>query len=190
MPFKKGKSGNTLGRPIGAKGKNNLREFITDFLEENKDRIKIDFELLEPKDRIVLFEKLLKYSLPTLQATSLSTNLDRLSDIELDIIIQELKQAQNMNREVKIALLKGIKEGVLTKEHLEPPQVYIFFGEVNNSFPGIKQKTYTMRGKVYTDEERIDFIADIEKKNDVLTKLGVFKKSNELLSSHITIVFE
>jgi hypothetical protein len=95
-----------------------------------------------------------------------------------------------MNREVKIALLKGIKEGVLTKEHLEPPQVYIFFGEVNNSFPGIKQKTYTMRGKVYTDEERIDFIADIEKKNDVLTKLGVFKKSNELLSSHITIVFE
>jgi hypothetical protein len=93
MPFKKGKSGNTLGRPIGAKGKNNLREFITDFLEENKDRIKIDFELLEPKDRIVLFEKLLKYSLPTLQATSLSTNLDRLSDIELDIIIQELKQA-------------------------------------------------------------------------------------------------
>ena len=56
-------------------------------------RIKKDFELLEPKDRIVLFEKLLKYSLPTLQATTLSTNLDKLSDIELDTIIEELKQA-------------------------------------------------------------------------------------------------
>jgi hypothetical protein len=93
MPFKKGESGNNLGRPIGARGKNNLREFITDFLEENTERIKKDFELLEPKDRIVLFEKLLKYSLPTLQATTLSTNLDKLSDIELDTIIEELKQA-------------------------------------------------------------------------------------------------
>ena len=93
MPFKKGVSGNNLGRPIGARGKNNLREFITEFLEENTERIKKDFELLEPKDRIVLFEKLLKYSLPTLQATTLSTNLDKLSDIELDTIIEELKQA-------------------------------------------------------------------------------------------------
>jgi len=93
MPFEKGVSVNTLGRPMGARGKNNLREFITDFLEENTDRIKKDFELLEPKDRIVLFEKLLKYSLPTLQATSLSTNLDKLSDIELDTIIEGLKQA-------------------------------------------------------------------------------------------------
>jgi hypothetical protein len=93
MPFKKGISGNTLGRPLGAKGKNNLREFITEFLEHNKERIKMDFELLEPKDRIVLFEKLLKYSLPTLQATSINTNLDKLTDTELDTIIQELKQA-------------------------------------------------------------------------------------------------
>lgn len=93
MPFKKGVSGNTLGRPIGARGKNNLREFITEFLEENTERIKKDFEVLEPKDRIVLFEKLLKYSLPTLQATTLSTNLDKLSDTELDTIIEELKQA-------------------------------------------------------------------------------------------------
>lgn len=93
MPFKKGLSGNALGRPIGAKGKNNLREFITEFLEDNTERIKKDFELLEPKDRIVLFEKLLKYSLPTLQSTTLSTNLDKLTDIELDTIIAELKQA-------------------------------------------------------------------------------------------------
>jgi len=93
MPFKKGISGNNLGRPMGAKGKNNLREFITEFLEENTERIKKDFELLEPKDRIVLFEKLLKYSLPTLQATTLSTNLDKLTETELDIIIEELKQA-------------------------------------------------------------------------------------------------
>ena len=93
MPFEKGISGNHSGRPIGAKGKNNLRDFISEFLNENKERIRKDFELLEPKDRIVLFEKLLKYSLPTLQATTLSSNLDKLSDSELDSIIEELKQA-------------------------------------------------------------------------------------------------
>jgi hypothetical protein len=93
MPFEKGISGNNLGRPIGAKGKNNLRDFISEFLNENKERIRKDFELLEPKDRIVLFEKLLKYSLPTLQATTLSSTLDKLSDLELDSIIEELKQA-------------------------------------------------------------------------------------------------
>ena len=95
MPFKKGESGNITGRPVGtiSKSTNKLRDWITDFLEENRDRVKEDWLLLEPKDRIVLFEKLLKYSLPTLQATSLSTILDKLSDIELDTIIEQLKQA-------------------------------------------------------------------------------------------------
>ena len=95
MPFKKGESGNVTGRPVGTinKNTNKLRDWITDFLEENKDRVREDWLLLEPKDRIVLFEKLLKYSLPTLQATTLSTEFETMTDTDLDRIISELKRA-------------------------------------------------------------------------------------------------
>lgn len=95
MPYKKGESGNLSGRPVGASNKstNKLRDWITEFLEDNKDRIKEDWLLLEPKDRIVLFEKLLKYSLPTLQATTINSEFDNMTDTELDKIISELKRA-------------------------------------------------------------------------------------------------
>jgi hypothetical protein len=95
MPFKKGESGNVTGRPVGTTNKNTnkLRDWITEFLEENKDRVREDWLLLEPKDRIVLFEKLLKYSLPTLQATTLSTDFESMTDTDLDRIISELKRA-------------------------------------------------------------------------------------------------
>jgi hypothetical protein len=95
MPFKKGESGNVTGRPVGTTNKstNKLRDWITEFLEENKDRVREDWLLLEPKDRIVLFEKLLKYSLPTLQATTLSTDFESMTDTDLDRIISELKRA-------------------------------------------------------------------------------------------------
>ena len=95
MPYQKGQSGNISGRPVGATNKstNKLRDWITEFLEENKDRIQEDWLLLEPKDRIVLFEKLLKYSLPTLQATTLSTEFESMTDTDLDRIISELKRA-------------------------------------------------------------------------------------------------
>lgn len=95
MPFKTGESGNQAGRPPGSQNKNvaRLRDWITTFLEENKERVKEDWLLLEPKDRIILFEKLLKYSLPTLQATTLSTEFDNMSEADLDKIINELKRA-------------------------------------------------------------------------------------------------
>jgi hypothetical protein len=95
MPYKKGESGNLSGRPVGASNKstNKLRDWITDFLDNNKERVREDWLLLEPKDRIVLFEKLLKYSLPTLQATTISTEFESMTDTDLDKIITELKGA-------------------------------------------------------------------------------------------------
>jgi hypothetical protein len=76
-----------------------------------------------------------------------------------------------MKRELKLALLKGIKEGVLTKEHLEPPQVYVFIGEL------------------YTEEERLEFIAKVEAKNEAIARLGVFKNPSEVQDIHLTVAF-
>ena len=95
-----------------------------------------------------------------------------------------------MKREEKLALLKGIQDGVLTKEHLEPPQIYIFLGNVlrGDELEG-SSTTFTMRGNVYTDEERLEFISNLDVKNEALVRLRVFKNPVELMDTHITVSF-
>ena len=41
-----------------------LRERLSDFLDENWEQIEKDFKTLEPEKRVMLFEKLLQYKLP------------------------------------------------------------------------------------------------------------------------------
>lgn len=97
MAFKKGKSGNANGRPTGSANKatGDLRQWISTFIEGNKEQITADWQTLEPKDRIVQFERLLKYAVPTLQATTLNTDFDKLTDSQLDQVINELKNVTN-----------------------------------------------------------------------------------------------
>lgn len=91
----KGHTNNPNGRPKGTPNKvtTDLRQWITNFLEDNRKQIQKDWKALEPKERITLFEKLLKYSLPTLQATSLTTDFEKLTDEQLDTIIENLKNS-------------------------------------------------------------------------------------------------
>ena len=95
MPFKKGQSGNIKGRTKGTPNKvtKHLRESITSFLENNFERIESDFELLPPKDRVKFYCDLLQYGLPKLQTVQLEADFENLSDMELDRIINELKNS-------------------------------------------------------------------------------------------------
>lgn len=88
--FQKGEGGRPKGSPNKITAE--LREWISGFIHSNVDQIQQDFNSLEPKDRIMIFEKLLKYALPALQSTTLTTDFERLTDAELDRIIEELKQ--------------------------------------------------------------------------------------------------
>ena len=88
--FKKGQGGRKAGSPN--KTSKTLREFISDFLNDNREALQKDFEKLEPKDKLIMFERFLKYSLPSLQATSITTDFEKLTDEQLDYIIEKLKQ--------------------------------------------------------------------------------------------------
>jgi len=59
----------TGGREMGTPNKltADLRERISDFLNENWEQIEKDFQTLEPEKRVMLFEKLLQFTLPRLQ---------------------------------------------------------------------------------------------------------------------------
>ena len=92
MAFKKGNSGNPTGRKPGSKNKasGKLREVITSFLEERFENVVNDFEQLEPKDRIKVFTDLLQYSVPKMQAVSNSLEFEKMTDEQLDEVINRL----------------------------------------------------------------------------------------------------
>ena len=46
-----------------------------------------------------------------------------------------------------------------------------------------------MRGELYSEEERLEFIAKIEAKNEAIARLGVFKNPSEIRDTHLTVAF-
>ena len=94
MGLNKGAKGNNPnGRPIGSKNKGTaeLRQRINTFLDDNWETLQQDFESLEPKERLMFYEKLLSFGLPKLQATQLTSDFNSISDEQLDYMIQNLK---------------------------------------------------------------------------------------------------
>ncbi len=91
--FKKGQG----GRKPGSANKitTDLRKWINNFIDDNLLQLQKDWKSLEPKDRIILFEKFLKYSLPTLQATSLDLGFEKMTDEQLDEIVNRLIKKNN-----------------------------------------------------------------------------------------------
>ncbi|WP_420844392.1 DUF5681 domain-containing protein [Maribellus sediminis] len=81
MAFKKGHSGNSSGRPKGAKNRTTaeLREFIQEILAGNftNSHIKRDLDALSPKLRLQYFFKLLEFVLPKPSSTELEQENSR-----------------------------------------------------------------------------------------------------------------
>ena len=64
----------TGGREQGTPNKltSDLRERISDFLNDNWEQVEKDFKEIEPEKRVILFERLLQYTVPRLQATQIT----------------------------------------------------------------------------------------------------------------------
>ena len=88
------KGNKTGGRKPGTPNKitTDLRKRINDFLSDNWEMLQEDFKQLEPKDRVNFYEKILQYGLPRLQSTELTSDIERLTDQQLDYIINDLKK--------------------------------------------------------------------------------------------------
>lgn len=94
MTWHKGTSGNASGRPKGSKNKagGEIRQRIESFLTDNFESIAKDFEELEPKERYRLFIGLLPYCIGKKQDLTFEGQIGRLTDQELDEVIDVLKQ--------------------------------------------------------------------------------------------------
>ena len=51
-----------------------LRERVSTFLSNNWSLMESDFQQLEPKDRLMFYEKIMSYGLPKLQSVGVVTN--------------------------------------------------------------------------------------------------------------------
>lgn len=83
------------GRRPGAPNKTTktVRTWLTELIDKNRSRIEKDIKALEPKDRLLILEKLMSYTIPKMSSTQIS--IDQLSDNQLDQLIDEI--TQNIN---------------------------------------------------------------------------------------------
>jgi hypothetical protein len=110
MGLKKGQTNNRAGRPRGQPNKitTDLRGWVNSFIQGQTAQIEKDWKRLEPQQRIILFERLLKYSLPTLQSTTLTTDIDKLTSEQVNEIFNTLiPNSHELDRRSKKSDSKG-----------------------------------------------------------------------------------
>lgn len=104
MPeFERGKSGNRAGRPKGSKNKAtaDLREVLSVVLskEMTSQKLKNLLKKLDPPQRLNYLIKLTDFVLPRLSATNMDIKLDRLSDEQINELVDNiLKQIENEDK--------------------------------------------------------------------------------------------
>lgn len=93
MPFEPGQSGNPNGRPQGAANKVNakVRGYINTLLENNFEAVQTAFLAMEGRDKVRAWIDMLPFVVPKMQSMSAQIDWEKLSDEDLDEIIERLK---------------------------------------------------------------------------------------------------
>ena len=89
-----GKKENPNGRPKGSPNKTtqSVREWLTRLIDDNREQIRKDLAALEPKERLQVLEKFMQYTVPKMQSVEARVDIDRLSDSQIDQVINELSE--------------------------------------------------------------------------------------------------
>lgn len=94
MAQPKGKTGNPNGRPKGSPNKatTEVRQWLSRLIEKNKRQIERDLKAIEPKDRLLILEKFMSYTVPKMQSIQAQVDFNNLTDEQLDNLVLEITQ--------------------------------------------------------------------------------------------------
>ncbi len=84
----------TGGRQKGTPNKvtKDLRGWVSDLIDSNREQIEKDLQELEPKERIQVFEKFLQYTLPKKQSVKTEIDFNTMTDEQLNDIINQITE--------------------------------------------------------------------------------------------------
>ncbi len=97
----------TGGRKKGTPNKvtSDLKAWINQFIQDNKETFEEDFHKIDPDRRVQVFEKLLSYAIPKMQAfdirqefSELERLLDRTPDEAVEQIARKIIELNSKNR--------------------------------------------------------------------------------------------
>jgi len=105
--MEKGTTNNPNGRPKGKPNKvtKALKDRIQIFLEKSWPTVEKDFKNLDPKDRIALYERMLKYVIPTQKESSVSVDIDGINK-DQPLFVEIIKSASDEELQ---AIYKGLE---------------------------------------------------------------------------------
>ena len=83
----------TGGRKPGTPNKVtvSMRVWIVGLINDNREKLEKDLDKLPPKDRWAIVERLLQYAIPKKQSVQSNINFDKMTNEQLDEIINQLK---------------------------------------------------------------------------------------------------
>ena len=78
--MKKGQTNNPNGRGKGTPNKvtTELRQWVSEWIDDNREQFKLDMMTVEPEKRLAMFEKMIQYVLPKQQQIVEEATDDRL----------------------------------------------------------------------------------------------------------------
>lgn len=87
-----GKTNNPNGRPKGKPNRitGEMRSWIQQLINDNKNQLENDLQALEPKDRWQIIERLLNYCIPKQSAVDADVKLSALTDEQLDQVVNQI----------------------------------------------------------------------------------------------------
>lgn len=102
MAQRKGHTGNPNGRPKGSPNKitQDMRAWLSGLLDNNRSQIERDLAALEPKERLMILEKFMQYTLPKVQSIEQELNLNTLaalSEEQVNAIVEDIVTALPVN---------------------------------------------------------------------------------------------
>lgn len=92
-----GTTNNPNGRPKGRPNKitSEMKGWIQQLINNNRERLEGDLQALEPKERWQVVERLLNYCIPKQSAIDGDLKMNMLTDEQLDTIINQLINQMN-----------------------------------------------------------------------------------------------